>query len=90
MDIVLFGTFTNKVVKVESKKKKYSFNFWASCSFKGSHHAAIINDSRCSSAPTAAFTIQMELSQKGNKTSYILGLWAGQEKGWLQQLLSSD
>lgn len=56
-----------------TKNLQFSF-FWASCSFKGSR-AAIINDSHCSSAPTAAFTIQMELSQKGNETqSYILGL----------------
>lgn len=45
-----------------------SFHFWVNCSFKGIHHAAIINYSHCSSAPTAAFTIQMELSQKRNKT----------------------
>lgn len=68
-----------------------SFSFWVNCSFKGIHHEAIMNDSHCSSAHTAAFTIQMELSQKRNKTqSFILGVWAGQKNRWLQQMLSSQ
>ncbi len=64
----------NKMTKMEqnclnillmsmSKKKKIFICGWNG-SFKGSHHAAIKNNSHCSSAPTAAFTIQMELSQK--------------------------
>lgn len=57
------------------REKKNSLRFWVNCSFKGIHHAAIMNYFHCSSAHTAAFTIQMELSQKRNKTqSYILGV----------------